>query len=390
MNYADPESPISLIRGGSFYWVQEKARLIRPNNWNLSLRLPLAIAIAWLPMLVLVATHAGSGAGNDLYAFLTDYRVYARIFIAIPLLLVGQVTMETHFREMGQHFLDANLVRTGDLPVFQKIMQKAVRLRDTKLPEILIVVAVYLQIAYMLQSGRLRNTSWAIDSARGSFTPAGYYSLLVAHALFLGLLALAIWKWIIWILVLRDISRLDLQLDATDGDLAAGLGFLGEIPKAFVPVVLAMSAVIGANWRYQILSENISLLSLKFPAGVLAVLVLAIFLLPLLLFTPKLIREKKDGGLKYGSLRHLHSLQFRSKWIDERNDHVESLLGTSDVSSLADISASFRNVEEMSIVPFQKSAAIALLVGLVIPMIPALTAQIPLKEVLKTLMDALH
>ena len=83
-------------------------------------------------------------------------------------------------------------------------------------------------------------------------------------------------------------------------------------------------------------------------------------------------------------------MQFRSKWIDERNDHVESLLGTSDVSSLADISASFRNVEEMSIVPFQKSAAIALLAGLVIPMIPALTAQIPLKEVLKTLADALH
>ena len=386
MNHTDTESSISLIRGGTFYRVQEKARLIQPNRWNLSIRLPLVIAIAWLPMLLLVATHGSS----DLYAFLTDYRVYARVFIAIPILLLGQITMESQFREMCQHFLDANLVRVSDLPRLQKILQKAVRLRDSKLPELLILVAVYLEIAYLLESGKLRNVSWAIDSVSGSFTPAGYYSLLVAHALFLGLLALAIWKWIIWILVLWDLSRLTLQLDATDGDLSAGLGFLGEVPKAFVPVVLAVSAVIGANWRYQILSENVPLLSLKFPAGVLAVIILAVFLLPLLLFTPKLIREKKEGGLKYGSLRHLHSLQFRSKWVDERNDHVESLLGTADVSSLADISASFKNVEEMSIFPFQKSGAIALLAGLVIPLIPALTAQIPLKEILKTLLDALH
>ena len=390
MNDADPESPISLIRGGTFYWVQEKARLIQPNKWNLPVRLPLAVAIAWLPTLILVATHVGSSAGNDLYAFLADYRVYARVFIAIPLLLVGQITMESHFREMGQHFLDANLVRASDLPLFQKIMQKAARLRDSKLPEIVILIAVYVQIAYILKSGRLHNASWAVDPASGSFTPAGHYYVFVAHALFLGLIALALWKWMIWILVLRDLSRLNLQLDATDGDLTAGLGFLGEVPKAFVPMVLAVSAVIGAAWRYQILSEHISLLSLKFPAGVLAILVLAIFFLPLLLFTPKLIREKKEGGLRYGSLRHLHSLQFRDKWIDQRNEHVESLLGTSDVSSLADISASFKNVEDMSVFPFQKSGAIALLAGLSVPMIPALTAQIPLKEVLKTLIDALH
>lgn len=141
------------MRGGTIYWIQEKALLIRPSQWNLERRLPFAIAIAWLPLLALALMH------GDLRALLSDYRVYARIFIAIPVLMLGQITMDTHFREMSQHFLDANLVRIDDLPLFRRVMEKARRLRDAKWPEILIIVAVYLQIAYFLQSGKLHYAS---------------------------------------------------------------------------------------------------------------------------------------------------------------------------------------------------------------------------------------
>ncbi len=305
--------------------------LIRPNQWNLSRRLLLAIAIAWLPLLILTTMRSGLSPGGDLWVLLTDYRVYARVFVAIPLLLLGQIVMETHFREMAQHFLDSNLVPVEDLPLFRKIMEKACRMRDAKLPEILAILAVFVEIGYLLQSGKLRFASWAVETGTNALTAAGYYYMFVAHVLFLSLVAIALWKWIIWIVVLWDISRIDLQLDATDGDLAAGLAFLGEVPKAFVPVVLAVSAVIGATWRFQVLAGNATLGSFRLPAGLLAVIALLIFLLPLLLFTPKLIKEKKEGNLKYGSLRHLHSLQFRKKWIGERNEHVEGLLGTADV-----------------------------------------------------------
>jgi hypothetical protein len=43
------EIPISLIRGGAFYRVQLKARLIHPHTWDLQRRVPLAVTIAWLP-----------------------------------------------------------------------------------------------------------------------------------------------------------------------------------------------------------------------------------------------------------------------------------------------------------------------------------------------------
>ncbi len=213
-----------------------------------------------LPLLALALMH------GDLRALLSDYRVYARIFIAIPVLMLGQITMDSHFREMSQHFLDANLVRVGDLPLFRRVMEKARRLRDANSPEILIILAVYLQIAYFLQSGKLHYASWTVQAESNTPTLAGYYALFVSHALFLGLLALALWKWAIWIVVLWDLSHLDLQLDSTDGDLTAGLGFLGEVPKAFVPLVLALSAVIGATWRSQVLDGGAALGSFKLTA----------------------------------------------------------------------------------------------------------------------------
>ena len=387
MNDETQEIPISLIRGGSFYWVQEKARLIRPNTWDLQRRLPLAIAIAWLPLLVLSFVHGGF---RDLHALLVDYRVYARIFVAIPLLLIGQITMEVRFRVMAQHFLDANIVCLKDLPRFREIMQKARRLRDAKLPELLAIVIVYAQAGYFLESGRMRFASWAMQPGSNSITAAGYYSILVAHALFLGLLLIALWKWAIWVYILRQISGLNLQLDATNGDLNGGLAFLGEVPRAFVPVVLAVSAVIGASWRAQILAGQLSLNFLYWSAGLLAVMILLIFFLPLALFTPKLLREKREGNLKYGTLQHLHSLQFREKWTEHRNEHIEELLGNPDLSSLADLSTSFKNVEDMVIFPFRKSAVIALLLALAFPMIPVVTTQIPLKELIKDLFQAIH
>jgi len=387
MNTSAQRMPISLIRGGSFYWVQEKARLIRPHTWDLQRRVPLAIAIAWVPLLVLAAVHGGV---QDLRALLLDYRVYARVFIAIPLLFIGQITMEARFREMAQHFLDANIIRLEDLPRFREIIHKTRRLRDAKLPEMIIIALVYAQVIYLAEWGQLRHASWAVDSVTGGLTLAGYYSALIAQALFLVLLAIVVWKWVIWVYVLRQLSRLQLQLDATNGDLTGGLGFLGEVPRAFVPVVLAVSAVVGSSWRSQILSGQLTLEAVRWPAAAFALVMLVTFFLPLAVFTPSLLREKREGTHQYGSLQHLVSLQFRRKWAHHRNEKVEALLGGPDVSSLADLSAAFKNVEQMVTYPFRKSAVVAFVIALAVPMIPVVTTRIPLKQILEGLFDAIH
>jgi len=84
------------------------------------------------------------------------------------------------------------------------------------------------------------------------------------------------------------------------------------------------------------------------------------------------------------------SLQFRRKWAHHRNEKVEALLGGPDVSSLADLSAAFKNVEQMVTYPFRKSAVVAFVIALAVPMIPVVTTRIPLKQILEGLFDAIH
>lgn len=379
--------PISLIRGGAFYRVQEKARLIHSRAWDLQLRIPLAIAIAWLPLVLLAAMHGGFA---DARALVLDYRVGARVFIATPLLLLAQVTMETQFRAMAQHFLDANIVRLEDLSRFRAIMQRTRRIRDARLPELIVVVLVYAQALAFGASGRLRPASWAVDALSGTLTPAGYYSMLIAQALFMGLLLVALWKWAIWVYVLWRISRLNLQLDATNGDRSGGLGFLGEIPRAFVPLVFALSTVVAVNWRSQVLAGQQTIDALTLPASMFGVLVVVVFFLPLALFTPALLREKRDGTLKYGALQHLLSLQFQRKWVQHRNEHLDELVGSPDVSSLADASSAFQNVARMIVYPFRKGAIVAFLAALVVPSIAVITTQMSLIQVLGEVFDAIR
>jgi hypothetical protein len=378
------EISVSLIRGGTVYWVQEQARLIRPDQWNLGRRLAVLVIAIWFPLLVLTAAHNAA----DLRAILLDYRVGSLVFVATPLLLLTQITVEIRFQETARHFLEADLVPFEQVPVFHKNIEKARRLRDAKLPEILIIGAVYLAVVYLTETSGYAQADWAIQLA--TRTPAGWYFLLITQPLFLVLLALLLWKWIIWIVLLRDLSRLDLQLDATDGDLCGGLSFLAEIPSAFVPAATAVAVVMGAAWRAQILAGRLELRSLIAPACVLAAIVLLVFFLPLLLFVPQLLREKREGGLYYGSLRHLHSLEFRAKWVLKRGENLGGLLGADEISSLADISTSFNNVEVMRIFPFRKETAMSLIAAVVIPLLPVVTTKIPLRELLKTLWEALH
>ena len=43
----------SLIRGGPFYQVQKMTRLIHPDRWNFQRRITFAIAIGWVPLLLI-------------------------------------------------------------------------------------------------------------------------------------------------------------------------------------------------------------------------------------------------------------------------------------------------------------------------------------------------
>src|SRR5271169_6044722 len=131
---------LSLVRGGPFYHLQQAAGLIGPDRWNLGRRVVFALAIGWLPLVILTALFHP----DLLMSLLRDYRVYARVVIAIPVLLAGQTLLESRFRLIVQHIRNAD---PDDLAYMDGAITTLVRWSDSWLPELLIIVAVYLNTA---------------------------------------------------------------------------------------------------------------------------------------------------------------------------------------------------------------------------------------------------
>lgn len=90
----------SLIRGDPFYRGQLAIRLIQTNRWNMGRRIALAIAVGWLPLVVITVVLNPGG----LISLLRDYRVYSRMLIlaAIPLVVVLRTFLEALKHKNGK------------------------------------------------------------------------------------------------------------------------------------------------------------------------------------------------------------------------------------------------------------------------------------------------
>ena len=258
---------ISLVRGGAFYRIQQAVGLMRPNQWNIGGRSAVLIAIGWLPLLVITALLNPAA----LRSLLTDYRVYVRLFVAIPVLLTGEIFLDSRFRTVLRSIDESNLLDESDTAHMGGVMATITRLRDSLLPELLILA---LLMVYVITSyhGLVDATPWLGqgESSDIHLTAAGWYGVLVGAFLWNFLLALGLWHWFLWIFFAFHLSKRNLKIVATHPDGHGGIGFLGLTGEAFAPTAFVVACVIGATWRQNILHHGTHVMSYKVPAIVLA------------------------------------------------------------------------------------------------------------------------
>ena len=384
---SDPEGEFSLVRGGPFYRLQEIIRLIDADRWNLGRRILFAIAIGWLPLVLITAVFDPP----DLSSLIRDYAVNVRMLFAVPVLLAGQLVMEKTFRALTRHIREAGLLAREDLVRMDEvIIARLIRLRDSILPELLILLAVYVHIALIFHARVAIGRPWEIVGSGTNLhaSVAGWYYALVSAVIYEFLLMLSVWKWSLWSYFLFRLSRLNLQLVATHPDHHGGVGFLGLSPIAGAPIALTASAAIGSVWRLQILHHGAHLMDYKLQAIVLLVVILLIFMGPLVFFVPRLGRLRQMGILQYGTLAQLHSTYFHQKWILHRVGREEEFLAAPEVSTLTDLAGSYDNIEHMQPFPLDRGAFVALALAVATPLLPVVLAEIPLSQVLKALLSA--
>ena len=388
-----PASPLSrtfsLTEGGPTYQLmlhvaarKRQAPLLVTRAWIFAL-------ITWVPLLVLSALQGLALSKTVTIPFLYDFAAYSRFLLAVPLLVVAEIVTGPALAVTTNAFIDSGLVPERQYPDFEAAIDEGIRLRNSALAE-----GIILGLAYMAtflgfkEFGHGVSTWHSVVSDLGrQFSLAGWWYVLVC----IPLAQFLIYRWsfrlLLWGRFLWRVSRLDLQLIPTHPDEAGGLGFLGYAHMPFGTIVFALGTILSGILATRIVFEGASLYDFKFLIATFVILSLIILMGPLLVFCGKLIRVKRRGILQYGALATYYTQLFHQKWIQGGASEEESILGSGDIQSLADIGASYERVEQMKLIPFDPKVLLVIALAGLVPLLPLLLTVMPLKDILKGLLS---
>jgi hypothetical protein len=374
----------SITRGGPFYKLVIRIFGEGPERERVMRRAFGAVAIAWLPLLVLCMAQGLAFGQKGGISFVRDFAVNVRFLVALPIFILAEYKIDRRWGKLVLEFLRSGLVQEDQLPAFDSILEQISRWRDHFLPELVLVVLASFPSLLTHQSEMLLSgANWHFLTATTTLSLAGWWFKIVSMPLFRFLLLRWFWRLILWTLFLWRASRINLHLVATHSDRAAGLGFLSEAQIAFSPIVFAGSSVIASQVGNAIAYEGETVMSLKFVMIGFSVLAVTILVLPLLVVIPALIAVKKKAVFKFGALVTHHDQLFDAKWIEGQRSSGEEILGNPDASSLADLGTSFDVVRDMSIIPIDKPTLIGLAVAAVLPMVPVIVFATPVNDLIR-------
>jgi hypothetical protein len=374
-----------LTEGGPSYRVETRLGLIRANSPSVLRLSSLSILATWAPLLVLSATQ-GDAIGHLVpITFLDDFAVHARFLLAIPIMLVAATILGPKFADAASHFVESGLVPEQDLKRFDVAIEFGLRWRDSGAAELVLVILAYAITVVNLRLTAVHVSTWyALRTVSGiALTWAGWWLVLFCVPLMQFLTLRWLWRLFLWAQFLWRMNCLKLQLVPTHPDGAGGLAFVGDTQQYFGIVLFAFSIPVSGVLANSIIYDNLPLLHFAPAIAVYVLAAIAVFLLPMLLFSRTLWQTKRLGLYQYGTLAREYTSLFHMKWIIDPRPKQEGLLGSADIQSLADMGNSHSYVKNMNVVPMGIRTPLYLALACLIPMAPLVLTMMPLKEIVK-------
>src|SRR5579864_1696113 len=145
MNYrSELASNFSITRGGPLYRLQTRFSGAEKERTRIVRRAFISTLITWMPLQVLSVMQGLAYSSHLRISFLRDFAVNVRFLIAVPILILSETRIDHELRNIAAHFLRSGLVKKAELPSFEAVIEKVLRLRDHTLPEIVMVVLALL------------------------------------------------------------------------------------------------------------------------------------------------------------------------------------------------------------------------------------------------------
>jgi hypothetical protein len=267
-----------------------------------------------------------------------------------------------------------------------------VKLRDSATLEIVLLLVAFIGGHFFWESRiSLQIGTWYNERGIDGTTHlslAGRWYAFVSLPLF-RFLAL---RWLarlvlVWYRFLWRVSRMPLRLNALHPDRTGGLGFLNTSVFAFVPVLVAETSLLSAMIAQRIWHEGATLPQFKIETLAAVGFLMLLVLLPQTFFVVQLERAWRAGGAEYGVLGSRYVEGFRRKWLCAQPHTRESLVGSADIQSLADLANAFEVVRSMYLVPITRNTVLRLGFITIIPLLPLLFTMVPFEQVIDHAID---
>src|SRR5512139_3699965 len=139
-----PADDFSLVLGGPLFQLLRRAHL-SGGALELARRRIVAISLfVWLPLLVLAAVDGTALGGDVRVPFLHDVDAHVRFLVALPLLIAAELVVHQRMRVVVGQFTTLGLVPDALRGRFDAAIERALRLRNSVVAELLLIAFVYV------------------------------------------------------------------------------------------------------------------------------------------------------------------------------------------------------------------------------------------------------
>jgi hypothetical protein len=374
-----------LFDEGSFFGL-EKSRAQRWfDRFTLPQQILIVVSVTWIPLAVLSFIQGVALGPTQPRSFLEDAGMYARFFVALPLLLATPSKFRHKFQQIVQHFLSSGVVKETDRERFLTILTSTMRFRYSRVADWICLAIAYgwsaLHVFLPALSPAISAT-WRATGPVGqpSLSLATWYLLAVSQPVYGFVVLHLLYRVALWWRTLWMISRLDLQLRGAHPDGAGGLMFLGlSLGPCRFPA-FALAASLAGGLANLVLATGMSVVSFKYVIGLIAAVITVFFAGPLCFFCDQLKKAKFRASLSHDRAVLEQLRQFEQKWIGQSGQ--ADMLEVQDFSAVIDLNETVNKVHQMTRLPFRRSQLLELIAAALLPFLPVLALQIPIKDLL--------
>jgi hypothetical protein len=314
------------------------------------------VALAWLP-LFLLSWLKGTAWGNRVrIPLIHDYSVSCRFLIALPILIAAEAVIDRFIRRAVSTLTTSGIIGKDDLPAYHAALERIGRWRDSSFVELLLVAVA--AVPYVLWFAKYEWVSNQVSAWHGTLSqrlsPAGWWFIFVASPVLRFLMLRWLWRYGLWISLLRRVAELKLYLWPTHPDRLGGLGFLLYAQQQFAVLAAGVGSVVAGQFANEIVYFGGTLEGVRAPAGVFIIIWVLTILLPLTLFSPKLFELRHDGLVRYSVVAMGVTGRFDDKWVENPESPPQEMIGNQDPSSLIDYLSSYDVIRQAQVIPIDK------------------------------------